>query len=261
MANLGNNSSGGSDPGFDLLAILNSARKAVPAVDFAFGVTGLAAAGAIILAITGNGRAALVVVTLVFVGMILLFAFAGLVAAGQRVALIAGTVLIWVVIVFFAVFLVFTVTAFAFGQPCYWSAYLGLRTDCGDLPPPPPTPSSSSEVSSSAPPPTSSSELPYRELVVKGDTGEASSGGPQAPNPGCQGGTAQICVTPQNGGQLLVGSGTLYNEKSYGRTNWSVSYNTSAMICIRLEANTTACETKHWISGTAAAVEKYPLAP
>jgi len=122
---------GGPAPGNPLspLDILNAARKAVPAVDYALGVAGIAAAGAIVIGFLGNGRAAIIIASAIFVAMVLLFAFARLVAANNGTIIIAGIAMLWMVILFFGTFLVFTITAVAFHQPEAWARILGLETD------------------------------------------------------------------------------------------------------------------------------------
>jgi len=102
------------------------ARQAVPAVNYALGVAGIAAAGAIITLFVSKTKASIVLVVLIFVGMILLFAFSQLVVAKGRSTQMAGTVLLWAVLLFFVTFLVFTVTAFATEWPRPWAFFLGI---------------------------------------------------------------------------------------------------------------------------------------
>jgi hypothetical protein len=111
------------------LSILNAARKAVPAVDYALGAAGVAAAAAIIVAILGNGRAAFIILGAMLVAMILLFVFARLVTAQSPAVTQAGTVLLWMVIVFFGTFLFFTATAVAIDWPRAMVRLLGLSPE------------------------------------------------------------------------------------------------------------------------------------
>ncbi len=113
------------------LAILNAARKAVPAVNYALGVAGIAAAAAIIIGFLGKGQATLIILGAMFVGMLLLFAFAQLVRSKSDAVVKAGIALLWGVMIFFLAFLFFTVTAVAFGWPLTWARVLGLATDSG----------------------------------------------------------------------------------------------------------------------------------
>lgn len=106
------------------LNILQTARQAVPAVDYALGAAGIAAAASIILYFVGRGPAAFIILGGTFGAMILLFVFAAIVKSGKDHG--AGTFLIWVVVTFFTVFLIFTITAFVFGVPAAWARVLGI---------------------------------------------------------------------------------------------------------------------------------------
>jgi tetratricopeptide (TPR) repeat protein len=108
------------------LGILHAARQAVPAVDYALGAAGVAAAGAVITGLLGNGRAAIIILGGTLIAMLLLFGFARLVAAQSSSATLAGVVLLWAVIGFFCTFLIFTITAVAFRWPPAWAATLGF---------------------------------------------------------------------------------------------------------------------------------------
>jgi putative effector of murein hydrolase LrgA (UPF0299 family) len=112
--------------GFNPLQVLNSARQAVPAVNYALGIAGIAAAGAIVSGFVGQTKAGLIIVALIFIGMVLLFAFAQLAVAKSRSIQLAGACLLWAVLLFFIVFLVFTVTAFAAEWPRPWANFLGI---------------------------------------------------------------------------------------------------------------------------------------
>ena len=117
-------SSGG---GIDPLHILNLARQAVPAVNYALGVAGISAAGAIVTFFLGWTRASVVLIALIFVGMLLLFLFSQLAVARDRTIQLAGAVLLWAVLLFFVSFLGFTVTAFALLWPPAWADFLGIQ--------------------------------------------------------------------------------------------------------------------------------------
>jgi len=107
--------------------ILQAARRAVPAVDYALGAAGVAAAGAIVSYMIGKDKASIIIFGGMLVAMVLLFVFARLVVARGTAATYAGVVLLWAVIVFFCIFLFFTATAFAFGWPSAMADFLGLR--------------------------------------------------------------------------------------------------------------------------------------
>lgn len=111
----------------DALKILNEARKAVPAVKYALAVAGIAAAAALVSAFVGQGRAALLLIGLVFVGMFLVFLFSTLVASKSTSVKIAGIVLLWAVLLFFITFLAFTVSAFLINYPSTWVRFLDIE--------------------------------------------------------------------------------------------------------------------------------------
>ena len=92
------------------LAVLAEARRAVPALDYAFGAAGVAAAGAIATGFLGNTRGSIIIGGVILVVMVLLFAFARLVSSQSANSIRAGQTLMWMVIIFFGFFLAFTVT-------------------------------------------------------------------------------------------------------------------------------------------------------
>jgi hypothetical protein len=106
--------------------ILNKARKAVPAVNFALGVAGVAAAAAFVGAFVGGTKAGIILIGSVFIGMILLFLFSTLITSKDASHKFAGEVLMWAVLIFFIVFLIFTVGAVAVGEPCNWATVLNV---------------------------------------------------------------------------------------------------------------------------------------
>jgi hypothetical protein len=120
-----------------LMNLLNSARRAVPAVDYALGAAGIAAAGGLVVGILGNGRGAIIIMGGVFIAMLLLFSFARLLTAKSASATAAGMVLLWSVVVFFSLFLLLTVTATIASWPCNWARILGLLVSCGPSSSPP----------------------------------------------------------------------------------------------------------------------------
>jgi lipopolysaccharide export LptBFGC system permease protein LptF len=108
------------------ITVLKAALKEVPAVKYALGVAGVAAACAIVVGFLGTGRTAIILLGGMLVSMILLFVFAKLVTVGNQAAARAGVVLMWAVTIFFCVFLLFTTTAVAVSWPSAWVAVLGL---------------------------------------------------------------------------------------------------------------------------------------
>ena len=104
------------------------ARQAVPAVNYALGLAGIAAAGAIITLFLGQSKAAITIIALLFIGMILLFVFSQLAISKSKSIQLAGTFLLWAVLLFFVTFLIFTVTAFADEWPRPWANFLGITS-------------------------------------------------------------------------------------------------------------------------------------
>jgi hypothetical protein len=112
--------------------VLNEARKSVPVVNYALGVAGVAAAGAIVTLLVGRGLASLVLMVLIFIGMILLYLFSTLAKSNSTATRIAGTVLVWAVLLFFVVFLCLTVSVFLGYGPEAWARFIGVQV----VPPP-----------------------------------------------------------------------------------------------------------------------------
>jgi hypothetical protein len=132
------------------LAILDKARKAVPAVNYALGLAGVAAAAAIVTALVGRGPGGLIVIGSSFVGMILLFVFSRLVVSTSPSIQFAGVVLVWTIITFFGTFLVFTTTAVVFTWPCNWAQLLDMTSTCLRITP---TPNNRTDEKSAGPEP------------------------------------------------------------------------------------------------------------
>ena len=60
--------------------------------------------------------------------MILLFVFSQLAISKSKSIQLAGTFLLWAVLLFFVTFLIFTVTAFADEWPRPWANFLGITS-------------------------------------------------------------------------------------------------------------------------------------
>jgi hypothetical protein len=115
--------------GFDgLLHTIDAAIKKVPAVKYAFGLAGIAACGAIVALLLGTTKTALVLLSLTFIGAVLLFIFAKLSTSSNPAIYTAGSVLVWVVVGFFTFFSVITTTAFVGAWPQPWADFLGITT-------------------------------------------------------------------------------------------------------------------------------------
>ncbi|MBX9847456.1 MAG: hypothetical protein K2Z80_37325 [Xanthobacteraceae bacterium] len=112
---------------------MNAARAAVPAVNYALGAAGVAAAAAIVIGFLGKGQATLVILGAILgatlVAMLLLVAFAQLVNSKSDATVRAGVALLWGGTVCLFAFLLFMVTAVAFGWPPGWTRVLGLAVD------------------------------------------------------------------------------------------------------------------------------------
>jgi len=109
-----------------LTKFLREAIAHVPPVRFAFGAAGIAAAGALITLFLGYGRPAIIVWSGTFIAMVLLLVFASVATSGNRAMRAPGLMLVYVVTLFFSLFLVFTVTAFAISWPRNWATFLGI---------------------------------------------------------------------------------------------------------------------------------------
>ena len=129
-------------------SVLRAGIDAVPAVRYALGLAGIAAAGAIIATlIAGYSKTTVLVLGFLLAGMFLLYVFASLVTRptdAQRFSSerLAGQLLMWAVTVVMIFFMGMTATAAAAWWPCPWALTLGFVTECSQTPPPPdPTPS------------------------------------------------------------------------------------------------------------------------
>lgn len=109
-----------------LIQLANAASKKVPAVKYAFGLAGIAACGAIIALVLGTTKSAIVILSLTFIGAVLLFVFAKLSTSANPSLFAAGTVLVWAIVGFFTIFLIFTTTAFVGAWPQPWADFLGI---------------------------------------------------------------------------------------------------------------------------------------
>jgi hypothetical protein len=118
--------------------ILNAALRAVPALKYALGVAAVAVLGAVIVGTLGNTRAAIIILGGMFIGMLLLFVFARLVASESPAVTSAGVFLLWAAILFFCTFLFFTAAAVAVGWPKPWATFLGVEAGVSSFPVPGP---------------------------------------------------------------------------------------------------------------------------
>jgi hypothetical protein len=151
--------------------ILNRAIQEVPAVKYALGVSGVAAAVAIINHFIGTSSSSWILLVLVFVGMILLFLFSALISSAAPAIQLAGEVLVWAVLIFFLIFLGFTALAFATGLPCNWADIVGVKT---------PHPSCLVSHASSAPiPPVASNQTKESKSTMESSSTDAPASQPE----------------------------------------------------------------------------------
>jgi len=108
------------------MAVLKEARQAVPAVNYALGLAGIAGAAAIIAIFVGDGEAAVRIMFLMFLGMVLLYLFSVFLEVPSL--RLPGIVLIWAVVIAFVFFITVTMTAFALEKPCAWVRFLKLQS-------------------------------------------------------------------------------------------------------------------------------------
>jgi hypothetical protein len=77
-------------------------------------------------------------------------------------------------------------------------------------------------------------------------------------NPGCKTHAAESCVTPQNGGKIVKGSGKPQLMSQSGRGGTINETETEDRYCVTFWTATTDCNVATTISGVATAVEEYP---
>jgi hypothetical protein len=116
-------SGGNIDAAFPLLdraiSLLNEARRAVPAVDYALGVVGVGLAGYIIWFFVRDGGNLVLTLFGMYVAMTVLFVFAkaSSLAEYKRYVDLFGVVLVGVTTTFFCASLLLSLSAVAFGKP------------------------------------------------------------------------------------------------------------------------------------------------
>jgi hypothetical protein len=97
-----------------------------------------------------------------------------------------------------------------------------------------------------------------RAATINSKVARITSGGTSdGHSPFCQRRSVQQCVTPERGGHLVTGTGSVTNEVRVGRAGWTVVKDTPEQICIEFWAATGACETEVSIQGQATALEEF----
>ncbi|MDE8763650.1 MULTISPECIES: DUF2207 domain-containing protein [Rhizobium] len=227
------------------ISVLALASKQAPIAKYAWGLVALAAAAAIIATMIGYSRLAIIAVSLVILGTALVMVLSQLIISASSNVITIAIVLIWSIVIFFIIFLMFTVSAFAFGQPCNWADFLQIRSACGR--------------GGSGGGDSDTSKLV--RVTVLGDEVSVFAGGPGEPNPGCQDRTAETCVVPKYGGKLVLGTQRFTVTKRIGgedRASASeLPYANEQRICYAAKVTTGACEERHLLEGYPSATEEY----
>jgi hypothetical protein len=113
--------------------MLNAARKAVPAVNYALGLVGIGAAAAIIVGLVGYSRGAIILFALMLVGMVLLFVISRLFKSRSRWVYGAAHTLLWGIILVFIAFIILSLSAVSFRYPCPLAMALGVTESCSPV--------------------------------------------------------------------------------------------------------------------------------
>lgn len=112
----------------DALIVLKAATKQLPALRYAWGVVGLSATAAIVIKLNGDGKAAVIAISLTFIGCFILLLLANAASKGADWVGLPAKILTWSITVFFIVFLAFTVLAYSASWPCNWVAQLEISS-------------------------------------------------------------------------------------------------------------------------------------
>jgi hypothetical protein len=227
------------------ITILNAANEKAPITRFAWGLVGFAAAAAIIGNLVGYSRLSIITLALVLLGTVLVFLLSRMVTSRSYSIIILGTMLMWSLVIFFIIFLSFTVSAFAIGMPCNWADFLEIKSACnGVIPGPPIVPI-----------------RPLKSVFTTGSSVSVFAGGPGEPNPGCKNRQADACVTPIHNGRLVLGTEQFIVTHRVGdeaRTTATEKKGASdQLICFDVSVSTDACENKFLLDGHAGAKEEF----
>lgn len=223
------------------ISVLALASKQAPIAKYAWGLVALAAAAAIIATMIGYSRLAIIAVSLVILGTVLVMVLSQLIISASSNVITIAIVLIWSIVIFFIIFLMFTVSAFAFGQPCNWADFLQIRSACGGG--------------------GSGGGGKVVRTTVTGDEVSVFAGGPGEPNPGCQNRTAEACVMPKHGGKLVLGTQRFTVSRRIGGEDRATASElptaSEQRICYEVKVTTGACEEHHLLEGYPSATEEY----
>jgi hypothetical protein len=121
---------GDKNPNEDVGAVfpvINDARKAVPSVNYAMGLAGIAAATSLIVIFIGNKTSGYILFAITFIGMVLLFIFSRLIKSKSSATYFASLFLMWSILIFFVSFLIMTISVFITGKPRTWGEIIGIQ--------------------------------------------------------------------------------------------------------------------------------------
>jgi hypothetical protein len=121
------------------VGMLREATKKLPILRYAWGLVGLSAVAALATRLNGDGKAAVAAGSIALIGFVLIL----LVSAAARGAVsiaMPARILTWSIVIFFILFLLFTVTAYAASWPCNWVRWLNIESPACIDPVPKPDP-------------------------------------------------------------------------------------------------------------------------
>lgn len=136
---LGHDTSGPSEPvakhatsgwGFSAgpIKVISIASNAVPAVKFALGLAGIAAAASIVSTFAGSGLAAFATMAFMLLGMVALYLISVVTSGGKNGLLSPqATVILWAVTLYICFMLTFLTTALGFGWPAPFAKLIGVQ--------------------------------------------------------------------------------------------------------------------------------------
>lgn len=114
-----------------ILKILRESTRQLPQLQYAWGLLGVSAVGAIIIGVLGSSKASVIIISLVVIGMVILFVVT-VAFKNEKISRIPAQILLWSVTLFVIIFMSFTVSAFSLSWPCPWVIFLDVpNTTCG----------------------------------------------------------------------------------------------------------------------------------
>lgn len=111
------------------MSVIQAAIKAVPAVSYALGLAGIAAAASIIGTFVGTGVSAVATMGLLLVGMVVLYLFSALTTQGNkhREVPLPAKVILWVITICVSILVICLTTAVTFAWPENLARLLGVE--------------------------------------------------------------------------------------------------------------------------------------